>query len=73
MITISEHLIVTKELNEVVCRYTQKSSFKRFFTSIYISKSRNGKIKITTNNINSLLEELSANQRDIFERKYWMF
>lgn len=66
MITISEHLIVTKELNEVVCRYAQKVLLKDFLLQFTFPKSRNGKIKITTNNINSLLEELSANQGDIF-------
>ena len=58
MITISEHLIVTKELNEVVCRYAQKVLLKDFLLQFTFPKSRNGKIKITTNNINSLLEEL---------------
>ncbi len=66
MITISEHLIVTKELNEVVCRYAQKVLLKDFLLQFTFSKSRNGKIKITTNIINSLLEELSANQGDIY-------
>ena len=47
MITISEHLIVTKELNEVVCRYAQKVLLKDFLLQFTFPKSRNG-VRIQT-------------------------
>lgn len=66
MITFSEHLIVTKELNNVVCRYAQKVLLKEFLLDFTFLKNENGKRKIKTKNINPLLEELSAHQGDIY-------
>ena len=66
MITFSEHLIVTKELNEVVCRYAQKVLLKEFLLDFTFLKNENGKRKIKTKNINPLLEELSSHQGDIY-------
>ena len=66
MITFSEHLIVTKELNNVVCRYAQKVLLKEFFLDFTFLKNEKGKRKIKPKNINPLLEELSAHQGDIY-------
>lgn len=66
MITFSEHLIVTKELNNVVCRYAQKVLLKEFLLDFTFLKSEKGKRKIKTKNINPLLEELSSHQGDIY-------
>lgn len=66
MITFSEHLIVTKELNNVVCRYAQKVLLKEFLLDFTFLKNEKGKRKIKTKNINPLLEELSAHQGDIY-------
>ena len=66
MITLSEHLIVTKELNNVVCRYAQKVLLKEFLLDFTFLKNENGKRKIKTKNINPLLEELSVHQGDIY-------
>ena len=66
MITISEHLIVTKELKNVVCRYAQKVLLKEFLLDFTFLKNEKGKRKIKTKNINPLLEELSAHQGDIY-------
>lgn len=48
MITFSEHLIVTKELNNVVCRYAQKVLLKEFFLDFTFLKNEKGKRKIKT-------------------------
>ena len=66
MITFSEHLIVTKELNKVVCRYAQKVLLKEFFLDFTFLKNEKGKRKIKMKNINPLLEELSSHQGDIY-------
>lgn len=66
MITFSEHLIVTKELNNVVCRYAQKVLLKEFLLDFTFQKNEKGKRKIKTKNINPLLEELSSHQGDIY-------
>lgn len=66
MITFSEHLIVTKELNNVVCRYAQKVLLKEFLLDFTFLKNEKGKRKIKPKNINPLLEELSAHQGDIY-------
>ena len=66
MITFSEHLIVTKELNNVVCRYAQKVLLKEFLLDFTFLKNKKGKRKIKPKNINPLLEELSAHQGDIY-------
>ena len=69
MITFSEHLIVTKELNNVVCRYAQKVLLKEFLLDFTFLKNENGKRKIKRKNINPLLEELSSHQGDIYGDK----
>jgi len=66
MITFSEHLIVTKELNNVVCRYAQKVLLKEFLLDFTFLKNEKRKRKVKTKNINPLLEELSAHQGDIY-------
>lgn len=66
MITFSEHLIVTKELNNVVCRYAQKVLLKEFLLDFTFLKNEKGKRKIKPKNINPLLEELSFHQGDIY-------
>lgn len=66
MITFSEHLIVTKELNNVVCRYAQKVLLKEFLLDFTFLKNEKGNRKIKSKNINPLLEELSYHQGDIY-------
>lgn len=46
MITFSEHLIVTKELNNAVCRYAQKVLLKEFLLDFTFLKKEKGKEKL---------------------------
>lgn len=64
MITFSEHLIVTKELNEVVCRYAQKIIIKDFLTKFSFPDCSKNKDEYDTDDINSQLETLSLHQGD---------
>ena len=64
MITISEHLIVTKELNEVVCRYAQKVLLKDFLTKFSFPDCSKNENEYDTDDINSQLETLSLHQGD---------
>ncbi|MEZ4854298.1 hypothetical protein [Flavobacterium sp.] len=66
MITVDEKLIVTKQINEVLCRYAKRNLLKEFlfrFSFPYCSKKSS---KLKPKNINPLLETIYYYQGDIY-------
>ena len=62
MITVDEKLIVTKQINEVLCRYAKRNLIKEFlFTFSFPNCS-----KLKPKNINPLLETIYYYQGEIY-------
>ena len=64
MISVNEKLIITKQVNEIMCRYAKKILLKDFFYHFSFTNFSKGFNKLNTENVNPLLETLNYHQGD---------
>ncbi|MDK2772904.1 MAG: hypothetical protein KYX68_11865 [Flavobacterium sp.] len=66
MITVDEKLIVTKQINEVLCRYAKRNLLKEFLFSFSFPNCSKANSKLKPKNINPLLETIYYYQGEIY-------
>ncbi|MBD3724370.1 MAG: hypothetical protein IE891_06205 [Flavobacteriaceae bacterium] len=66
MITVDEKLIVTKQINEVLCRYAKRNLIKEFLFTFSFPNCSKENLKLKPKNINPLLETINYYQGDIY-------
>lgn len=66
MITVDEKLIVTKQINEVLCRYAKRNLLKDFLFSFSFPNCSKVNSKLKPKNINPLLETIYYYQGEIY-------
>lgn len=70
MITVNENLIVTRQVNEIMCRYAKKVLIKNFLLEFSFHKEVINFNELITDDINPLLVKLNFNQGDINNDEY---
>jgi len=66
MITVDEKLIVTKQINEVLCRYAKRNLIKEFLFSFSFPNCSKENSNLKVKNINPTLETINYYQGDIY-------
>ena len=66
MITVDEKLIVTKQINEVLCRYAKRNLIKEFLFIFSFPNCSKENSKLKAKHINPLLETINYYQGDIY-------
>lgn len=66
MITVDEKLIVTKQINEVLCRHAKRILLKEFLFSFSFPNCSKVNSKLKPKNINPLLETIYYYQGEIY-------
>ncbi len=66
MITVDEKLIVTKQINEVLCRYAKRNLIKEFLFSFSFPNCSKENSKLKAKDINPLLETINYYQGEIY-------
>ncbi|SHJ42330.1 hypothetical protein [Flavobacterium haoranii] len=66
MITVDEKLIVTKQINEVLCRYAKRNLIKEFLFTFSFPNCSKENSKLKAKHINPLLETIYYYQGDIY-------
>ena len=66
MITVDEKLIVTKQINEVLCSYAKRNLIKEFLFTFSFPNCSKENSKLKAKDINPLLETIYYYQGDIY-------